>query len=146
MNLVTNKILQNERIKEVSNILNTQDKSNINIAGLTDSAKANIAYALTARSKKSSLIVCSNILQANKMIQDLKFCSELEVIYFPAKTINYYELDAQSKEIENQRMYAIKKILSKEQIIVVTTVDALLTSMYPSSTYTKIDIKIKIGD
>ncbi len=146
MNLVTNKILQNERIKEISDILNTQDKSNINIAGLTDSAKANIAYALTVRSKKSSLIVCSNILQANKMIQDLKFCSELEVIYFPAKTINYYELDAQSKEIENQRMYAIKKILSKEKIIVVTTVDVLLTSMYPSSTYTKIDIKIKIGD
>jgi len=61
------------------------------------------------RSKKSSLIICSNVMQAKKVIQDLKFYSEIEIIYFPVRILNYYETEAESKEIENQRMYAQDK-------------------------------------
>lgn len=143
MNPLIKHIIENEKIIEISDTLVKSEKININLIGLTDSAKASMAYALTMRSKKSSLIICSNIMQAKKIMQDLKFFSELEIIYFPARILNYYETDAESKEIENQRMYAIEKILSKEQNIVVTTVEALLVKMFPSSTYDNIKINIK---
>ena len=84
-------------------------------------------------------------MQAKKLMQDLKFFSELEIIYFPAKILNYYDTEAESKEIENQRMYAIEKILSKEQNIIVTTVEALLVKMFPYSTYDNINIKIQLN-
>ena len=103
MNPVTKHILKNEKILEIANVLEKSKNSKLNIIGLSDSAKASIAYALTMRCKKSSLIVCSNAIQAKKLIQDLKFYSELEIIYFPARILNYYETDAESKEIENQR-------------------------------------------
>lgn len=143
MNPLIKHIIGNEKIVEISDTLVKEKNLNINLIGLTDSAKASLAYALTMRSNKSSLIVCSNVMQAKKIMQDLKFLSNIEVIYFPARILNYYETEAESKEIETQRMYAIEKILSKEQNIVVTTVEALLTKMFPYSTYDNVKISIK---
>lgn len=143
MNPVTKHILKNEKILDISNVIEKDKNLKIDIIGLSDSAKASLAYALTMRSKKSSLIVCSNVIHAKKIIQDLKFYSELEIIYFPARILNYYETEAESKEIENQRMYAIEKILSNEKNIIVTTVEALLVKMFQKSTYSNVDINIK---
>ena len=53
-----------------------ENKNNkISISGLTDSSKAWMVYGITENSNKSSIIVCSNIFQANKLLQDLKFFS-----------------------------------------------------------------------
>lgn len=143
MNPLIKYITESSKIIDISDTLQKSDKTNLSLIGLNDSAKASVAYALTMRGKKSSIIVCSNVMQAKKLMQDLKFFSELEIIYFPAKILNYYDTEAESKEIENQRMYAIEKILSKEQNIIVTTVEALLVKMFPYSTYDNINIKIK---
>ena len=59
------------------------------------------------------------------MMQDLKFFSDIEIIYYPAKQIVYYDVEAESKEIQNDRMYALSKINEKGQKIIVTTIDAL---------------------
>ena len=140
---IINKILENEDIKKIQEDLNSKELTSLSITGLTDSTKAHIVYALTCRGEKSSVIVCSNIMQANKIMQDLKFFSDLEIIYFPAKNLQYYEIDAQSTEIQNQRMYAIDKILSNEKNIIVTTIDALLVKMQKINSYKKKDILLK---
>lgn len=146
MNPVIKHILENEKVLAISNELKKKKAASTNIIGLTDSAKASLVYALTLRSQKSSMIVCSNVMQAKKIIQDLKFFSELEVIFFPPKIFQYYETEAQSKEIEIQRMYAIEQILSGKQHIIVTTIDALLIKMLPVSTYDHTEIIIKRED
>ena len=140
---IINKILENEDIKQIQKNLESDEITNVSITGLTDSTKAHIIYALTCRGNKSSIIVCSNVIQANKIMQDLKFFSNLEIIYFPAKNLQYYEIEAQSAEIQNQRMYAIDKILSNEKNIVVTTIDALLVKMQKMDSYKKKDIVLK---
>lgn len=114
----------------------------ISVIGLTDSQKSHMIYSLAAYSKRNSIIVCNNVTQAKKVIQDLKFYSEIEIIYFPARDIVYYDLQAESREIENQRMYAIQKILTGETNIVVTTIDALLQKMMPKDTYSELNFKL----
>ena len=143
MNSLIEHILENNKIKDILNKLSTNKNINITLSGLTDSAKAHILYALTCVGNKNSFVVCSNIMQANKMMQDLKTVSDVEIIYFPARKLEYYEIDTESKEIENQRMYAIEKLLSGEKNIIVTTVDILTEKMYPSDTYKKLDVVIE---
>lgn len=117
----------------------------ISIFGLTQSQKAHMIYSLAAYSKKPTIIVCSNVLQARRVIQDLKFYSEIEIIFFPARDMVYYNLKAESKEIENQRMYAIQKILKGTNNIVVTTIDALTQKMLPRSIYGDLDFYVEKG-
>lgn len=118
----------------------------ISLIGLTDSSKAQMIYGLTLHSKKSALVVCSNSLAANKLMQDLKFFSEIELIYFPAKKLQYYDIEAETKTFSNIRMEAIEKMNSGNLNIVVTTVDALLNKMLPHSGYIGEEVTLSQGD
>ena len=146
MNGLITKIQSNTKIENVVNKLNLDKNINITLSGITDSFKAHMIYALTCMENKGAFVVCSNIMAANKMIQDLKYVSDLEIIYFPARKLEYYDIETESKEIQNSRMYAIDKMLSGKKNIIVTTVDLLTEKMYPSKTYQKSDICIKKGD
>ncbi|MDD3303592.1 MAG: transcription-repair coupling factor [Clostridia bacterium] len=140
---IIKKILENEEVGSIQENLDSKEVTSVSIGGLTDSTKAHMIYALTCRGQKSSVVVCSNIMQANRIMQDLRFFSQLEVIYFPAKNLEYYEIETQSAEIQNQRMVAIDKMLSNEKNIIVTTIDALLVKMQKIDHYKKKDIILK---
>ena len=72
MNKVIDKINENECLNQIGKLLLDGKCEKLNLNGLTDSAKALIAYELTTASSKNGFIVCSNVISANKMIQDLK--------------------------------------------------------------------------
>ncbi|MEG2310868.1 MAG: hypothetical protein RSB76_02655, partial [Clostridia bacterium] len=147
MNLLEECLKQNISFNEILNLVVTNDKKySLDLLGLTDIAKAQMVHSLTKNTNKSSIVICSNVVECQKMMQDLKFLSDVEVIYFPARNIEYYDIEAESKEVINQRMYAIEKILSKKINIVVTTIDAILVKMFPFNSYGDLDIEIKIGD
>ena len=118
------------------NKIKTKENSKLSITGLTDSSKAWMVYGITQNSGKNSLVICNNMFQVNKIMQDLKFLSDdIEIIYLPARQLQYYDIDAESKDIANQRMYAIERILSGKRNIVVTTIDSLLVKMFPNARY-----------
>ncbi len=143
MNGLVELLPKNEKYnKTISTLKNSE---NINIYGLTDSQKAHITYSITRDLNKTSVIVCSNVHTAKKLIQDLKFFAEREIVFFPSREIVYFDIEAESKEIEKQRMYAINKIISKDKIILVTTIEAISQKMLPKETYQDIDIEINIS-
>ena len=145
MNLIVDNISNTEKFKEVERYLKDESMKTLNLYSLIDSAKAHIIYALTCRLQKSSLIICSNEYEANKFIQDLKLISDIEIIKLPAKKIEYFEIDAQSREIENQRMYALRKINSKELNIVVTTINAMIQQLPSYLDVQKTNLELKIN-
>lgn len=125
MNIFTNNIKEQNMFKEILNTINNDQNLKISFKDIMDSEKAYYIYSLTKTGNKNSVVVCSNVLSANKMMQDLKFFSDIEIIYYPAKQIVYYDVEAESKEIQNDRMYALSKINEKSKKIIVTTIDAL---------------------
>lgn len=130
MNLLLKQFTENEKyLKIINEINNKASFANISVAGLDIAAKAYSISGIIKNTNKSCLVVCNSVTQANKIIEDLKFFSDEEIIYFPAKPIQYYELEAESKEIENQRVYAFSKIKEDKLKIVVTTIDALIVNM-----------------
>lgn len=125
MNILTNNLKEQNMFKEILEIINNDQDLKISFKDIMDSEKAYYIYSLTKNGNKNSVVVCSNILSANKMMQDLKFFSDIEIIYYPAKQIVYYDVEAESKEVQNDRMYALSKINEKGKKIIVTTIDAL---------------------
>ena len=160
MNPLFIQLNENEKMKKIiNNVLDGNTTSNISVVGLDMSAKAYSIVGITNETKKNAVIVCSNVTQATKLIQDLKFFTDIEIIYFPAKPIQYYDLEAESKEIENQRMYAISKIseaIENRSInkngnvfedklnIIVTTIDALITKIPKIKSNKELEFKISI--
>lgn len=140
MNLFTQNL---DSRKMFSEILDEFNKSNSKVLlnNIIDSEKAMYVYSLTKNSKKSSVIVCSNNVIATKMLQDLKFFSDIEIVYFPTKELVYFDLEAESKEVQNDRMYALSKIKENTQKIVVTTVEAMLLAMPKENGMSSIVVK-----
>jgi transcription-repair coupling factor (superfamily II helicase) len=146
MNQITSDLKSNLKYVEILKNIDLNNDSKISLSGMTDSMKAFLIDSLTKDTNKNSVIICSNNFQANKLIQDLNFFDSLETIYFPARNIKYYDITAESKEIENTRMYAIKKILQGGKHIVVTTIDSLQTKMFSKEIYNKKSLKISVNN
>ena len=137
------------KIKELlqSNSKITDNKINISATGLPSSAKAMLVYAITKETKKSSLVVCNNIFEVNKFIQDVKLFSEdIEVIFLPSEQIEYYDIDKESNELDTARAYAIEKILDGKLNIVVTTIDSLLLNMKNKKEFSNKEFSIKVSE
>lgn len=124
-----NRLYENSIVSDLILDLDGKEKSNINLFGLCDSAKAHIFYAITKKTKKSSFLVCSNEYEVHKFIQDIKMVSDIPVIYLPSKKMQYFEIDVKSKEEENQRVYALSRLFDNDKKIIVTTIDAFLTNI-----------------
>ena len=134
-----------ELLKRNSKI--TDNKINISATGLPSSAKAMLVYAITKETKKSSLVVCNNIFEVNKFIQDVKFFSEdIEVIFLPSEQIEYYDIEKESNELDTARAYAIEKILDGKLNIVVTTIDSLLLNMKNKKEFSNKEFTIKVSE
>ena len=147
MNLLIKNLANSSNYSSLIREINKQKENKISVVGLTDSSKAWMLYGITENTKKNSIVVCSNIFQVNKIIKDLQFYSEeIEIINLPSRNLQYHDIDAESKDIANQRMYSIDRILSGKRNIIVTTIDALLIRMFPNSRYKGEELTLKVGE
>lgn len=147
MECLVKKIKESDKYFELISNLKKSNKNSLSATGLTGSAKALYTYAITKELNTSSAIICSNVFQANKIIQDLKFfCDDIEIIFLPSRSIEYYDIEAESKEEENGRSYAIKKILEGKLNILVTTIEACSIYMEPKKYFENLEISFKVGE
>lgn len=134
--------LINIKSKMLDSVLQDLGKEDLRLSQLTDSTKAHIVYGLTVRGENSSIVVCASILEAKKLTENLKFFSDIAIEYFPAKEIVYYDVEAESKEIEIERLKVIDSVLKdKNKKIIVTTIDALMTKI---SNFNKLEDKFEM--
>ncbi len=131
----------NELLKSIKN-----KESNLSITGLTDASKAHVIYSLYNYSGVRPVVVCPNVTTAKRFIQDLKFYTDKEVVFLPAREVIYYDVDVQSRETNNARVYAISKLVNDEDIILVTTIEAMLQPMLDITEYEGLHLKLKLGD
>ena len=144
MNVLVEEPIKFSKFNKLLKDIESSNNEKISILGLTDSQKAHMIYSLYNYSKKSPVIVCPNVTSAKKMIQDLKFYSETEIVYLPPREVIYYDSDIESREIENARVYAINKIIEETPCIIVTVMEALMQKMLPKSTYENKNVCFKV--
>ena len=121
------KNLQNS--KKYQDIINT-NKNPVTISGLVSVAKPMVISAIKTEERKPILIITYNEIEAKDIIKNLEFYTGNENIYlFPKKEISLYDYDAGSIDILYDRINVLNKINSKKNIIIVTTIEAIMQKL-----------------
>ena len=95
--------------------------------------------------KKPLSIITYNEIQAKKIFEDLKYFTE-NIVFFPKKEVVTYDYIAESKDLPYKRIEALNEIVSKNNLIVVTTIEAVMQKLPSKETLYKNELKFKVGE
>ena len=121
-------------------------QSPISISGLTGVGMAEIISAIKGYNKKPILLVTYNEIQAKKILENIKAFETENVILFPKKEIVTYNYIAESRDLPYERIETLKQINEKKNLIVVTTIEALMQKLPAKKTLFKDILEFKVGD
>lgn len=119
--------------------------SPVAISGLTDVGMVQIASAINEFGKKPVCIITYNEIQAKKIYEDISYFTD-KVVLFPKKEIVTYDYVAESKELPYQRIEALNEIKSKKNLMVVTTIEAIMQKLPNHKSLYKDELNFKVGD
>ena len=115
------------------------------ITGLNGVGMVEIISSINQFSKKPILLVTYNEIQAKKIYEDIKYFQD-KVVFFPKKEIVTYDYIAESKDLPYKRIEALNKIVSKKNLVIVTTIEALMQKLPKKETLYKNELKFKVGN
>lgn len=117
----------------------------INVIGCMDTQKSHMICG-AGMDYRSRLVVTHNELRAKELVEDLKLYGRGDtVMYYPAKDLIFYSADVHGKAIVMERMKVIKKLVEKEPVTIVTTIDGGMDYCLPFDEYKKHSISLKEG-
>ena len=126
MNYIIKNLQNTEKYQEIIK----SEKNPVTISGLISVAKPMIISALKTEERKPIIIVTYNEIEARDIIKNLEFFTTNENIYFfPKKEISLYDYDAGSIDTLYERINVLNKINSKKNIIIVTTIEAIMQKL-----------------
>lgn len=144
MNLILKELEKSSKYNDfIENLENK--KSPIAISGLTGVAEASIIAKCLEQTKRSIFIITYNEIQAQALVNDLKFFTE-DVAYLPKKEIITYDYVAESKNLPYERIEILNKIYKKQKLIIVTSVETIKQKIISKDTLYKNVLKFKVGD
>ncbi|HEY4544051.1 MAG TPA: transcription-repair coupling factor, partial [Tissierellaceae bacterium] len=96
--------------------------------GLNTQALGHIIYGLDKTLKKPMLIITKDEKEANYIYKDLKglIIDKENIEYYPKKDVMYYNVDAVSIDTKVQRLKVLSRLVNDENIIVVSSYEALI--------------------
>ena len=144
MNLILKELEKSSKYNDfIKNLENK--KSPIAISGLTGVAEASIIAKCLEQTKRPIFIITYNEIQAQALVNDLKFFIE-DVAYLPKKEIITYDYVAESKNLPYERIEILNKIYKKQKLIIVTSVETIKQKIISKDTLYKNVLKFKVGD
>ncbi len=117
------------------------------VAGLSGSARTLFLASVFGKTKKSQLIVTHNLLQAQKIYDDMvNLIGEKEVFLYPANELIAAEISIASPELKAQRIEALNHWISGKSGVVIVPVAGLRKIIPPKRLWEKYQVSIKIGE
>ncbi|WP_425447819.1 transcription-repair coupling factor [Dethiothermospora halolimnae] len=121
-------------------------KSPISLHGLSDENIGHISYGLNQHINRPVLILTEDDLRAKKLFEDLKFWGQDNVELFPTREIVFYDIDAYSHDISNQRLRVLNRLNNNENITVVASVESLLNKTLDKKLFKEYSFNISFGE
>ncbi|MCR5651671.1 MAG: transcription-repair coupling factor [Lachnospiraceae bacterium] len=116
------------------------------VDGCVDGAKTFLAHAL--KDAGVCVFVTSNDIAARQIMEENLLFTR-NVFYYPAKDIIFYQSSLSGNLLTTQRMAAIRALLDHragDELVIVTTFDALMERMPKLNTVTDAVITLRTGD
>ncbi len=104
-----------------------------------------IGSALHEFGKQPICILTYNEIQAKKIYEDIKYFTE-KVVLFSKKEIVTYDYFAESKDLPYQRIEALNEIISRKNLIIVTTIEAVMQKLPCKKCIYQNQLKFKVGE
>ncbi|MDD7306303.1 MAG: transcription-repair coupling factor [Peptoniphilaceae bacterium] len=140
MNSITKEIAKLWQIKEIVN--SYRDLSPIHLYGLSDSSKTHIICTLFEQIEKTTLLICENEKIAKKFVYEINSICNDKAFFMPSLEVNFYNIKSIERDNEVSRLNVLNKLINKDKIIIVTTIEALRNKLTDKNTYLKNTIKI----
>ena len=96
--------------------------------------------------KKPILLITYNEIQAKQILENIEAFEKEKAVLFPKKEIVTYDFVAESKDLPYERIETLNKIKDKRNLIVVTTVEAIMQKLPPKEVLFKDILEFKVGD
>ena len=145
MNTIIGELGKSNKFVDLSNQIENK-KSPISISGLTDVGMVELLSAINQYNKKPILLITYNEIQAKQKLEIIENFEKEKAVLFPKKEIVTYDFVAESKDLPYERIETLNKIKDKKNLIVVTTIEALMQKLPPKEILFKNILEFKVGD
>jgi len=116
------------------------------VSGLSGSARTLFLTSVYERTKRPLLIVTHNLLQAQKLYDDItNIIDEKEVFLYPANELIAAEISIASPELKAQRIEVLNHWTKEKKGIMVVPVSGLRKLLPSLKTWNKSQIKVEVG-
>lgn len=116
----------------------------VTLNGCVDSQKVHIAEGL-AGDYKYKIIATYSDMRVKEIVSDMRLY-ERAVFAYPAKDLIFYQADIHGSSLTAERIKVLKRLALGLPVTIVTTFDALMTSMVPLSVYNEHTLHINKED
>ena len=144
MNTILGELGKSAKFKDLLKQIENKT-SPIAISGLTDVGMIQIGTAIHEFGKQPICLITYNEIQARKLYEDIQYFTD-HVVLFPKKEIVTYDYIAESKELPYQRIEALNAIKSRKNLIVVTTIEAILQKLPTKKSLYANELNFKVGE
>lgn len=144
MHTILEELEKSNKFIDLKNQIKTKT-SPVSISGLTTLSEAMLISKITENSKKPTLIVTYNEVQAKNIVNDLKFFTD-KIAFFPKKEIVTYDYVAESKNLLYERIEVLNKIYDNKNLIIVASIEAVNQKIISKENLYKNLISLKVGD
>ena len=145
MNTIIGELGKSQKFIDLSKQIE-KEKSPISISGLTDVGMVELLSAINQYNKKPILLITYNEIQAKQILEIIENFEKEKAVLFPKKEIVTYDFVAESKDLPYERIETLNKIKDKKNLIVVTTIEALMQKLPPKEILFKNILEFKVGD
>ena len=143
MNTIIGELGKSKKFVDLSKQIE-KTKSPISISGLTGVGMSEILVGINGYNKKPIILVTYNEIQAKNIFENIKAFEKEKVMLFPKKEIVTYV--AESKDLPYERIETLSKIRDKKDLIIVTTIEALMQKLPSKEVLFKDVLEFKVGD
>ncbi len=124
----------------------TKEKSGA-VVGTIDHIKAQVMQAVANEIAINPIIIASTEQEAKVLHEDLKYLYDEHKVYlYPSRDILFYNADVHSTDITAERIRILNEIIQHKDVIVITTVEALLNPLSTKETFIKYTTKLSVGE
>ncbi len=118
----------------------------INLMNMNRGFKRALIALLFEQKKGQFLYLTQNDREALRVSQEFEKILGDQVLYFPLEPLHDYFADVHSREITNQRLKVLKKLLGVKKSLVVVGAESLLKEFLPLADFKDLEIKCQVND
>lgn len=119
--------------------------SPISTFGIIDESMGHILSALCEESDQI-LVITYNDIRARRIYEDIKGLGDRNVHLLSKRELTFYDVDAISYEGSNDRLNIISKLVEKQEMIVVASIESMLDKYMSPEIFLNNSREIKVGE